>query len=319
MNPRLMNKVLGLALMFSLLTFLPVPSYAGCITTGGGSFKSGSAVSGSSVTICAQAVAVQPARTATVVTKVTPAPTKTVVKPAAPAKPMVVPPQPALKIVSDRSYTPPPPPKPTPKPTPTPPKPTATPKPTVTTISSSTVKGSSSVAAGAASFTPAGVSVFSSMAAANTGQSVEFQTNPVVQFQLATILDKPAEVRFTPTQVSWSFGDGVSGSGLSVAHSFSATGRYTVSTQVSYAIDYRFVGTTGWVHEPQSITVSASTVIDVQQPAVFATVPKPAAPAVSSITPTIAPTSQPTVAVKKRITYLVSRNCASTPKPVGCG
>jgi hypothetical protein len=78
----------------------------------------------------------------------------------------------------------------------------------------------------------------------------------------ATLLGRPAEVRFTPVSFSWSFGDGAtlatSSAGApwvslgvpefsptETSHVYVAPGSYTIDLTVSFAAEYRF-GTAAW-------------------------------------------------------------------------
>ena len=259
MKPQLkINSFVGFGLMISLLVFAPEPSFAACRNSGGSSGNNsvGSQVNGSSVTICASALAVVPARTSVVKSKVVvkpkpapaPAPAKAPAvfrRTQAPLKPKVV------SIVS--------------KPIPTlVHAPVVKPKvPTTTKIvnSAHTAPGSTSKSSATADFSPAAVSanVYPSDQLV-VGQTASFSSSALQHFKSGTILNLPTEVRFTPISVDWDFqGDGEiqasSGQGAYVNHVFSSAGLFQVQVMATYAVSYRLRGSLDWIAEPETISL----------------------------------------------------------------
>lgn len=337
MFSRWMNGLLGLALVTCLISFAPVPSFAACQTSGEGSFSSGFEISGNVVTLCGKAVEVQPARSAVVVTTIAPDPVASI-KPVVPKpspkplspkptpKPAPVDPKPivkgqpvaqikppvVLKIIMVDRYVPPPPrvllpiavkPAPKPIPTPTPRKPTpvpTAPNPTFTTIVSVvTTPGLTTVDTGSISFTPAAMSANVSDSSLRVGQTAIFSADPFTHFRTGTILGRSAEVSFTPSSVSWSFGEGGEASGTNVSYSFASSGSKTATASVRYSVAYRFVAGGGWVTQG-SIGMSAQVQVLVSASATVA-LPIPA-----PVNPT------------KKVVFLVARNCLGNPGAIGC-
>ncbi|CAB4560466.1 MAG: hypothetical protein F2544_04725 [Actinobacteria bacterium] len=239
------HSLLAMALMLCLVAAVPQPTWASCKNSGGsaGSHRVGSQVSSGSVTICASAVSVTPARTATVPAKpkviakpktITPIVSRLVPpvhrKPA--AQPIKLAPKPAKKIIA----------KPTTK---------AAPKPTIKTI-----PGSTSASASSAMFTPAGVtaSVFPS-SELSLGQVASFSSNPMIHFRAGSVLNLPTEVRFTPVSTTWILDGEIIAVGNSANYSFSELGSHQVSVEVVYSVAYRVRGSGIWISEPDSITV----------------------------------------------------------------
>lgn len=257
MKPQLrINSFVGFGLMISLLVFAPEPSFAACRNSGGSSGINsfGSQVNGSSVTICASALAVVPARTSVVKSKVVvkskpapaPAPAKSPAvfrRTQAPLKPKVV------SIVSK------------PKPTVFQ-APVVKPKvPTTTNIDKSviTAPGSTSKSSGTVDFSPAAVSatVYPSDQLA-VGQTASFSSSALQHFKSGTLLNLPTEVRFTPISVDWDFNDqdtSTAGNGAYVNHVFSSAGLFQVQVVATYAVSYRLRGNLAWIAEPETISM----------------------------------------------------------------
>ena len=238
------NSILGLAVMLSLLVFAPPPSFASCKNSGGtsGSNKFGSQVNGGSVTICASAVSVTPARSTTLKVLAKPMP-KVAAKPA--AKPSVT--RAAQATLGFHKLAP-----PVAKPKlPTKPKPT---KATSKVISKPSAANRTSAAA---DFTPAAnqTSVYPSNQL-SIGQQARFVSSAVQHFRTGILLNLPTEVRFTPVSVSWDFGDGNLFAGTTVGYSFGSAGPRTVTAQVTYSISYRVRGSSKWIAEPDTITLA---------------------------------------------------------------
>jgi hypothetical protein len=252
LHPVKINSILGLAVMLSLLVFAPQPSLANCKNSGGssGSNKFGSQVNGGSVTICASAVSVTPARSTTLKAPArspVKTPTKTVAKPI--AKPVVkvsfhkLPIAPVIK-------------KPQPQP-----KPVAKPKQPAKVVSKPSTLNKTSAAA---DFTPAAAdgSVYPSNQLA-VGQRASFVTSAVQHYRTGTLLNMPTEVRFTPVSVAWDFGDGNLVAGAYVGHAFDSTGTHPVRVRVVYAVSYRLKGSATWIAEPDTITLLDELEVDV--------------------------------------------------------
>ncbi len=252
LHPIKINSILGLAVMLSLLIFAPQPSFANCKNSGGssGSNKVGSQVNGNSVTICASAVSVVPARSTKVTAQIT-KPTRTLANPIAkqigkPIAKAVSRPvsksapksvtKPAVKIVAK------------PKPS------TFKTKSVAKTVSK---PSSANKTSAAANFTPAAAegSVYPSNQLA-VGQEASFVSNAVQHYRTGTLLNLPTEVRFTPLTVEWDFGDGRTAAGASLGYAFSTPGIHDVRVRVVYAISYRIKGSSIWIAEPESITLA---------------------------------------------------------------
>lgn len=252
--PHKIQSYLGLALMLSLVSFVPSPTWAACKNAGGsaGSQKFGSEVSGNSVTICAAAEKVTPARTA-----VYKAPTKTiakvVAKTVAPKKaifrrqaPRVVPaPAPKPPLVSKRIT-----------------KVVTKAKPKLITK-----PGTANLTADTASFSPAQVvaNVYPSNQLA-IGQVATFSVLANTHFRSGKLLGSPTEVRFTPISTNWVFSQGSAGFGNTLHLAFDSTGTHTVQVAVTYSVAYRYKGIQNWVSEPDTIQVIDDLFVEVSEP-----------------------------------------------------
>ena len=282
--PNRASSFLGLALMFSLLTVMPDPSFAACKNAGGtsGNHKLGSQVNGSSVTICASAVTVNPARTAVVVKPIKQAP-KPIAKPVVAKKaifrkqPIAAPRQPVIKTVS---------------------KPVAKTKP-LTKINSKTktLSGSKNVTSASAKFTPTGVTgmVYPSNQL-GVGQVASFVSSAVVHYRSGILLAQPTEVRFTPVAIDWDFGAGVSGTGNSLSFVYDRQGTFAVQVKVRYAVAYRFKGSSQWIAEPDQIEVSDDLFVEVSE---------------------LVSDEQPEAEAQRRV-LLVGESCLERPGSFGC-
>lgn len=301
MKPQLrINSFVGFGLMISLLVFAPEPSLAACRNSGGssGSNTVGSQVNGSSVTICASALTVVPARKSVVKSKV-------VVK----AKPAPVPTPPKTPAVFRRTQTPL---KPKVVSIVSKSKPTVVqapvvkPKvPTTTKILNGvvTAPGSTTKSSATADFSPAAVSanVYPSDQLA-VGQTASFSSSALQHFKSGTLLNLPTEVRFTPISVDWDFDDqdtAAPGSGAYVNHVFSSAGLFQVQVMATYAVSYRLRGTLDWIAEPETISMVDELQIYVsgdgaEQPDV------------------------PNVTAPERRVRLVSEDCLKRPGSFGC-
>ena len=282
--PNRASSFLGLALMFSLLTVMPDPSFAACKNAGGtsGNHKLGSQVNGSSVTICASAVTVNPARTAVVVKPIKQAP-KPIAKPVVAKKaifrkqPIAAPRQPVIKNVS---------------------KPVAKTKP-LTKINSKTktLSGSKNVTSASAKFTPTGVTgmVYPSNQL-GVGQVASFVSSAVVHYRSGILLAQPTEVRFTPVAIDWDFGAGVLGTGNSLSFAYDRQGTFAVQVKVRYAVAYRFKGSSQWIAEPDQIEVSDDLFVEVSE---------------------LVSDEQPEAEAQRRV-LLVGESCLERPGSFGC-
>ncbi|WP_395245583.1 hypothetical protein ACGGZK_07145 [Agromyces sp. MMS24-K17] len=94
------------------------------------------------------------------------------------------------------------------------------------------------------------------------GLPANFVSGASVQVVSGTLLGRPADVRFTPVGYGWAYGDGQAGASASrgatwaelgqreftdtpTSHRFAASGRYDVTTTVTYSAEYRWAGS-GW-------------------------------------------------------------------------
>ena len=283
MHPVKMNSIIGLIVMLSLLAIAPQPTFAACKNPGGssGSNKVGSQVNGSSVTICASAEIISPARSVTVKSVVTA--TKPIAKPA---------PKQAAKVI--------------PKLIPAFHKPASAakpPKPKVIVSKKTKVvskPSSKNATAAAADFTPADVSanVYPSNQL-SVGQPASFESTAVQHYRTGTLLNLPTEVRFTPISVIWNFGSGHYLTGAFVGHAFNSAGTHAVEVRVVYAVSYRIRGSSSWISEPDTITLSEALKVEVSASAMTKN----------------QPIEKPSVGSK---VLLVGQDCLENPGTFGC-
>ncbi|MEY3889070.1 MAG: hypothetical protein RI931_192 [Actinomycetota bacterium] len=309
MNRPRLHTLLGLALIFSLMGFAPAPSWAGCKNSGGGSsaFSYGSEVAGNAVTICGNTSVVVPARSSTTVKPVPKAvaklPAKPVAKPAPKplvkvAKPLTMADIRALIRISDV-----PSPKPIvvakPKPKPVPMSVVLIKAPTKAVSVLSSTPASASAANGSANFSPdeasAAVSPSSDLM---VGEMATFYSDPMVHYRLGAVLGYPAEVRFSPVQTTWQFGDGLSGSGAQTSHAF-RPGNFDVRVTITYAVSYRLVGQLAWILDPGQIQMPAVVQVSVSDSSNWSPPEEELLPA-------------------SKVPYLVSANCLANSSSVGC-
>lgn len=245
---------LGFALMLSMLSFVPTPSWAGCKNSGGSSagHKVGSQVSGSSVTICAAAVLITPARIAVV---------KVVAKKVVTVKTVKAVAKPAPKVWAAISK------KPSVGKIPA----SLASRPKIKTVikvakKSKVIKkpGSSNLTNDSANFEPATINgaVYPS-SQLSVGQTATFSAPAYVHYRSGILLSLPTEVRFTPISVSWELGDGSSGAGATLEYAFDASGSYPVTVKVVYAVAYRVKGSSAWIAEPDTISMADALTITV--------------------------------------------------------
>jgi hypothetical protein len=257
MKPHLrMNSFVGLGLMISLLVFAPEPSLAACKNSGGssGSNSVGSQVNGSSVTICASAVAVKPARVSVVKSKVISKPKTVAVVYQKPKNYFFA--QTAAPITKT-------------------PKAESKPKPKKVVAQKKIVKkvvttpGSSAKSSAAAEFSPMQVAanVYPSDQL-TVGQPASFSASALQHFRSGALLGLPTEVRFTPISVDWDFqgdaeGDLSKGSGAYLNRVFSSAGIFRVQVAATYAVAYRIKGSLNWIAEPETIAMLDELIIQV--------------------------------------------------------
>lgn len=283
-NSKQFQSFLGLALMLSLLSFTPTPTWASCKNSGGsvGGHRVGSQVSGGSVTVCAAAVAVTPARTAIV---------KTLSKPQAkPAAKPVVKLAPAKKVVFRRTQL----------------VPRPAPKTSTTVVVKAKAKsktkvltkpGSKNVTAASINFVPA--SVVASVYPSNqlgVGQLATFATSAAVHYRSGKLMSLPTEVRFTPVLVAWDIG-GTDANGSSASFAFDAAGTHSVSVKVTYEVAYRVRGSANWILEPDTIAVTDDLFVEVTDSADYEETDSNPAP---------------------RRVLLVGEDCKARPEAFGC-
>lgn len=226
-----------------------------CTVSGSSSFSHTSRADDTSITVCAKSTAVTkvkakstpPAKPAPAKpAPAKPAPVKQApVKQAAPKPIPKATPKAPVKTVAKVTAKPAP--KPTPKPTPK-----ATPKSVVTT----------KVSSAQARFAPAPVQITTSNQSPEAGEVILVRVSAGIHFRTASLLGRETEVRFTPTETGWVFGDGVGGVGSETRHSYQRSGRYLISVKVSYLAEYRFAGEAKW-QESGTIVVRDSIEINV--------------------------------------------------------
>ena len=282
-NPTRLLALAGAALLLVMYPFTATRSWA-CTVSGSSNFSHASQADDTAITVCAKATAV----------------TKAKAKPALPAKPAPAKPAPAKPAPVKQSapkmipkVTPKPAPKPTAKPTPkAAPKPTAKPTPKATPKSLVTTKVSNAQAR----FTPAQIQITTSNQFPEVGEVVLVQVSAVRHFRTASLLGREAEVRFTPAETAWVFGDGAGALGSEARPSYERSGKYLLSVKVSYFAEYRFAGEAKW-QESGTIVVRDSIEISVGQAPESAEVPISGSP--------------------NRV-LLVAKNCSGRENAFGC-
>ena len=111
-------------------------------------------------------------------------------------------------------------------------------------------------AAGEASFTPETITAAAFPSAVSVSDPVYLSAPASAHYRIGTILGKTAQVRFTPIDSTWSFGDGTKGVGLNPMHTFSTPGKFNATVAVRYQVSYRFAGETTWNNESGQITLT---------------------------------------------------------------
>jgi hypothetical protein len=90
------------------------------------------------------------------------------------------------------------------------------------------------------------------------GDSFVVTTTASSHLRKGVLMGRLALVRFTPTRVSWFFGDGARGVADSPSHFFKTPGVFGVGATVTYAVRFQFVGATEWIHDPRSIELETN-------------------------------------------------------------
>ena len=90
------------------------------------------------------------------------------------------------------------------------------------------------------------------------GQAFSVATSAANHIRKNTLLGRLAIVRFTPTRTTWNFGDGARAWVPRPTHSFAGAGTYRVFALVTFAVKFRFVGTTRWFSDPRGITIQTN-------------------------------------------------------------
>jgi len=112
----------------------------------------------------------------------------------------------------------------------------------------------------AGTFRPAVSEFEATPAMANAGSPVSIITSQAVHLGLSRLLGQQVQVRFTPLDLEFDFGDGqkltVTGSTAAVEHRFATPGRYEIVLAVRFGVEYRLVSGK-WFTDPQDITLFA--------------------------------------------------------------
>jgi len=134
-----------------------------------------------------------------------------------------------------------------------------------------------------------------------TGLAANFWTDATTQIGEGLLLGQPAQVRFTPIGYHWNYGDGTTTtsttggaswdnlgltefSPTTTSHTYTTTGKYTVTLTIDYHADYSF-GDQGW--RPVQGTVTT-------------------------------PSTPLTITAANETTVLVAHNCLTNPHGPGC-
>ena len=150
---------------------------------------------------------------------------------------------------------------------------------------------------GEASFTPETITAAAFPPAVSVSDPVYLSAPASAHYRIGTILGKTAQVRFTPIDSSWSFGDGSHGTGLNPMHTFQTAGTFNATVAVKYQVSYRFSGETTWTNEAGQITLTDQVQISVSASANHVT-----------------QANQPVVSRP----YLVAENCIKNPSAFAC-
>lgn len=161
---------------------------------------------------------------------------------------------------------------------------------------SSAVK--TTAASGQAAFAPEVLTAGAFPASVNVSEPVYLSAPSTQHYRVGAILGKAAQVRFTPIESTWNFGDGTSGSGANPAHKFASPGTYSATVAVKYLVSYRLAGQTNWITDAAQITLTDQVQITV------ANASQPGSESSSQAVP-----QQP---------YLVGENCIRQPLAFAC-
>lgn len=71
----------------------------------------------------------------------------------------------------------------------------------------------------------------------------------------------PSQVRFSPREFTWSFGDGATAIGRDVVHDWTKPGSYSVKVVVGFAVKYRIIGHSGWIVMPGLVYAASPPVL----------------------------------------------------------
>jgi hypothetical protein len=122
-------------------------------------------------------------------------------------------------------------------------------------------------------------------------ESVVLNSSAVRHVRNRMLLWYPTQVRFKPITSRWTFQDGSTNLGASIAKSWQSPGNYKVSLEVDYSVKYRILGRSDWIVLPGSVT--------------------------SRATPITLVVSSRAVEVGRRV-VLVHWNCLQKPMEIGC-
>ncbi|AOY56298.1 hypothetical protein [Candidatus Rhodoluna planktonica] len=241
----------------STLWLTPSPSSAAdCVSTTSG-LSAKSKISNQTVTVCASARSVQPARSATATTVIKQVPQA---KPKTTAKPAVKPkllPQSARPIMVDRI------PAPVKKPTAkVVPKAPAKKPIKVTQISTSTTPGSTSAQQEEQDFNPTAFSISSSAGTVlSIGEWVSFTHDASAHQRTGLLLGKSTTVEFLPVGQQWQLNGYVTQSETTSTR-FVSAGTYLVSVAVTYSV-YATVASVSTRHFVGNIVLNAHLEVEV--------------------------------------------------------
>lgn len=248
LKPFKIQGLLATALMLSLIAFVPDEALGACKNSGAtySGTKLSSQVSNNVVKVCALALKVQPARTVVIKkTTATPVSAKVTIKKTVTLRKsgIVINAKPAVKKIA---------------------KIIVTKKKALKTKSALKKKATKKLAKSFAKFRPAAVVAgVSNDGVLAVGQLVTFDSSSAEHFKYALLLNLNTQVRFTPIEVAWDYGDGESGSGKYSDHSFSSAGTKQVQLTVVYSVAYRAKGSGRWIAEPGQVTVSDALTVNV--------------------------------------------------------
>lgn len=272
--------------MLSLVAFAPEDAWAACKNAGTSyqGTKLSSEIRKNTVTVCAAAVKVVPARTSVV--------KKIIIKPAA-VKTKVVKLRKSGIVIKVKPKA-----KKTTKKT----KKKVVKKSKKVIKKKTTKKKSKKKSSDLAKFKPKAVQASVSPGTTlDVGQSASFRSNSATHFKNAVILNLTAQVRFVPVKETWSFGDGATSSGASASHSYSAAGGKSVKLTVTYSVSYRAKGSGRWISAKGNVAVTDTLSVQVTGGDIE---PPPA-------TPSPEPSSGQVL--------LVGSDCILRPSSFGCG